>query len=468
MTSNSGNAEAGRNRSVIVRLAVVLLALGLTASGILYGCGSAPFSRKATAERDPDVIPNQYLVAFVSDDGEFGFMDEKQRTLAMEQRDRVAQEVNRSQQGRVIGTPYDSALIGFSAVMSSSLAARVEGLPKVEVIKSKRVRLAAGQTRPPYGLDRLGQRLLPLDRYYAYHLTGEGVHVYLVDSGIMESNPQFAGRIGKGKDFIDGSMRDCEGHGTHVAGTIGATKYGVANKVTLHSVRVAGCSDITSTDNVIAALNWIMGNAVSPAIVNMSLSTSDYPALDALVEEAMSKKKLVFTVAAGNVDDDHADPDACKASPAKVDGAITVGATDPGMDRIAPFSFRGGCVDLFAPGVNILSARNDDRPHGALMDGTSMAAAHAAGVAALYLEACKRAKIQPLPGDVWKAVKKYVGAPGVANWGGLIKHPKGSPNKLLYWGAAGQPTQSSDNTLCPGFLPGSGAAAAAGPKPRPS
>jgi subtilisin family serine protease len=356
-----------------------------------------------------------------------------------------------------VSDKYSSALIGFSAVMLPETVRNLQGRPGVEVVRSKRMRLAATQARPPFGLDRLGQRLLPLDRYYGSNLTGQGVHVYVVDTGIMGSNVQFAdslggSRVAAGFDAINAGKdgrEDCEGHGTHVAGTIGATKYGIAKNVTLHPVRVVGCNHLTDTDHVLAGLDWIIANATAPAIVNMSLSGPRYPALDAAVARGI-KKGLIFVVAAGNVDDGHSNPDACRASPARVGAAITVGAMDPGKDRIAPFSFRGGCVDLFAPGVNILSARNDSHNYGALMDGTSMAAAHAAGVAALYLEACNRLNIKPPAKDVWKALNAVAGVPGLGNWKGFIKHPWGSPNKLLYWGAAAQPASQplSSSPMC--------------------
>ncbi|MFL6845961.1 MAG: S8 family peptidase [Allosphingosinicella sp.] len=438
-----GNGDTIRGGSPMAKIAAAVILVGLIISGVLVGC-----SRRDA--RDRDVIPNHYLVVIPPPDRKAGFRDVKVLERAIQLRDEVAGVVQHREGDKTSLSKYQAALVGFSAVMSPATVEYVRSHYDVKLVPSKRMHLAAMAERPPFGLDRLGQRLLPMDRYFAANLTGEGVHVYVVDSGILSSNVQFANssggsRVSGGKDFINDGKQDCDGHGTHVAGTIGAIKYGIAKRVFLHSVRVVGCTQFTNADTVIAGLDWIIENGTRPAIINMSLSGPRYPPLDAAVQKAIDNGFIVI-VAAGNVDDDHTDRNACNASPARVPAAITVGAMDPGKDRIAPFSFRGGCVDLFAPGVNILSARNDANDYGALMDGTSMASAHAAGVAALYLEACDRLKITSSAADVWRALDAVAGVPGRAKWPGFIKHPWFSPNKLLHWAPVVQPIAGSGSS----------------------
>ena len=269
-----------------------------------------------------------------------------------------------------------------------------------------------------WGLDRIDQIDLPLDgNYYYPALAGQGVNVYIIDTGIRSTHEQYAGRVSLDFDAIGGSTtyaEDCDGHGTHVAGTVGGNTTGVARKVQLHSVRVLDCTGSGYTSHIIAGINWVAQNHVKPAVANMSLGGYVSSAEDAAVSKAISKG-VTFVVAAGN-----SSGNACNYSPARVPGAITVGATD-NTDTRANFSNYGKCVDVFAPGVSIMSSTIDSDASVASKDGTSMASPHVAGVAALYLAANPTAK----PAQV----AAYITSTALQ---GVVTDPVGSPNRLLH------------------------------------
>lgn len=305
-------------------------------------------------------------------------------------------------------------LHGFTAPLSDDEIEQIRYEPGVAFIEEEQVFSASAVAS--WGLDRIDQANLPLDGNYSVPADGTGVHAYIVDTGIRSTHAEFSGRMGNGYTAInDGrGTEDCNNHGTHVAGTVGGSSFGVATNVTLHPVRVLNCSGNGSTSGIINALGWIAQNNQSPAVANMSLGGGASPALDNAVNSLMNAGVTVV-VAAGNEDQN-----ACNVSPARVPGAITVGATDT-SDTRAWFSNYGNCVDMFAPGVNIKSALAGSNSQSGNLSGTSMAAPHVAGVAALMLEGNPGAS----PAQVAAAVIGNASS-------GVVSDTLGAPNRLLW------------------------------------
>jgi aqualysin 1 len=244
------------------------------------------------------------------------------------------------------------------------------------------VSIAARQSPVTWGLDRIDQRNRPLSNSYTYFNTGAGVRAYVIDTGIRFSHNEFGGRATSGFDAVDGgSADDCHGHGTHVAGTIGGTTYGVAKAVSLIAVRVLNCSGSGSISGVIAGVDWVTGNHLSgqPAVANMSLGGGASSSLDNAVRNSINDG-VSYAVAAGN-----SGANACNYSPARVSQAMTIGASDS-SDRKPWWSNFGSCIDWFAPGVSITSAWHTSNSATNTISGTSMATPHTAGVAALHLQ----------------------------------------------------------------------------------
>ena len=286
---------------------------------------------------------------------------------------------------------YQHALNGFSVEMNEERAIALSMDPRVKYVEEDaEITLNATQANAPLGLDRVDQRGLPLDTLYNYTLTGSGVRAYIIDSGIRTTHTDFGGRASVGFDAFGQSGQDCNGHGTHVAGTVGGATWGVAKNVSLVGVRVFNCFGDGSTSLTIAGVEWVTVNAIKPAVANMSLGYEVYDAgvsLDTAVNNSINTG-LTYVLAAGN-----SNKSACDISPARVGSAITVGATDI-ADQRASFSNFGLCVDLFAPGVDITSAWYTSDTATQIQQGTSMAAPHVAGAAAMYLQANPSANAQ--------------------------------------------------------------------------
>ncbi|MGH8971959.1 MAG: S8 family peptidase [Acidimicrobiia bacterium] len=339
---------------------------------------------------------------------------------------KVASEHARTH-GGAVSHVYSHALKGYSATFSDRGASDVARDRRVAYVEADGTAQAtATQSFPPsWGLDRIDQRALPLGNGYTYATDGTGVTAYVVDTGILTSHQDFGGRAFSGYDMTAGGQgQDCNGHGTHVAGTIGGSTYGVAKGVRLVAVRVLDCYGYGSWSGIIAGLDWIVANhgAGTPAVANMSLGGSASSAVDAAVGRVIGDGVTV-AVAAGNGNVAGVAQDACKSSPARVAAAVTVGATDI-SDRKASWSNFGRCLDLFAPGVGITSAWIGSTTDSDTISGTSMATPHTAGAAALYLQGNPGAS----PGTVQSALiasttKNVVTSPG-----------KGSQNRLLYTG----------------------------------
>ncbi|WP_205507791.1 S8 family serine peptidase [Myxococcus vastator] len=328
---------------------------------------------------------------------------------------------------------YHAALQGFSATMSEAQALRLSEDPRVAYVEENGV-IHPGATRsttvgtPPatqnvWGLDRIDQRDLPLNQTYTFGARGAHVHAYIIDTGIT-SHQDFSGQLSPGFNAVGdaGGTGDCgnrgnhPSHGTHVAGTVGGQQFGVAPGVSLHPVRVFPCTTGASSD-VIAGVDWVADNHLFPAVANMSLGGSASQSLDDAVE-GLIDSGVVTIVSAGN--DGVA---ACTQSPARLPAAITVGASND-QDAVAGFSNHGSCVDLFAPGVGIRSTLATPVNGVGNMSGTSMAAPHVTGAAALYL--------QRHPGSTQQQVRDFL--VGEATTGRLTGLPAGSPDRLLFTG----------------------------------
>ena len=346
---------------------------------------------------------------------------------------RSARDEARSRGARV-QHDYRHALAGFTASLSAEALDRLRRHPRVEFIEQDVVVTASQvQAGSPWGLDRIDQRALPLGQTYTYNSTGAGVKAYVIDTGINTGHAEFVGRTARGWTAVaDGrGVEDCHGHGTHVAGTVGGTTWGVAKHVSLVPVRVLDCTGEGTSSAVIAGIDWITADhgAGQPAVANISLGGSASWALDTAVRNSVLDG-VTYTVAAGNDN-----LDACGFSPARVAEAITVGATTS-ADARSSFSNYGQCLDLFAPGSTITSAWHTSSTAAATGSGTSMAAPHAAGVAALYLQGAPLAT----PATVADAIV----ADATAN---VVSGARpGSPNRLLYslLGAAAP----SSTTVC--------------------
>lgn len=354
-----------------------------------------------------EVIPDRYIVLLRDDAGDPG---EAGRAVV-------------AAAGGTLHYVYRTALRGFAATLPP---AAVEGLrrnPRVVRVEPDLVVHAVGSgsgAASSWGLDRIDQRSLPLDGTYTWGTSGAGVTLYVLDTGIRVSHGEFGGRASVGLDVVgDGQNgNDCNGHGTHVAATAGGATYGVAKDVSIVAVRVLDCGGAGSISGVAAGVDWVTSVFEGPAVVNMSLSALDVLGVGYALDDAMQTSiaaGVSYAVAAGNDD-----WDACYATPARVEKANTIGASDIGDVR-AWFSNWGTCIDLFAPGVDILSAWNTDDAATFTASGTSMASPHTAGVAALYLESNPGAPPEAVSQAIFDATTK-----------GVVESAQSANNHLLF------------------------------------
>jgi subtilisin family serine protease len=357
-----------------------------------------------------DVVPNSYIVVLKSRTG----AAEQARTLT-------------ARHGGLLHRTFQTTLTGFSTNnMSAEQARRMAGDSAVSFVQPNIIHHAnATQANPPsWGLDRIDQRNLPLNSSYTSSTTASNVHAYIIDTGIRTTHTDLGGRATPGYDAVTsgGNANDCNGHGTHVSGTVGGTQHGVAKGVQLVAVRVLDCNGSGTTDQVVAGIDWVTAHAVKPAVANMSLGGSADTVLDNAVQKSIASG-VTYAIAAGNGIAGLLALDACTQSPARVPEAITVSATNS-TDTKPSWANTGTCVDVFAPGINITSAWATSDTATNTISGTSMATPHVTGAAALYLASHPTAA----PAEVQTAIVNNA-TPGV------VKSPgTGSPNRLLYTG----------------------------------
>jgi subtilisin family serine protease len=310
---------------------------------------------------------------------------------------------------------YTKAVNGFAATLSGTQLRALQSDPSVASIEHNQViRLATTQSpTPSWGIDRIDQRTLPLSNSYTFTATGAGVTAYIIDTGINPTHPDFGGRAAVAFDATGGNGIDCNGHGTHVAGTIGSASYGVAKGVALRGVRVLDCAGSGTFADVIEGIDWVTANSPGPAVANLSLGGGKSTAVNNAVKN-LSNSGVLVAVAAGN-----SAANACNSSPSSEPTAVTVAASDIN-DVSASFTNFGRCVDLYAPGVSITSTWLGTTTN--TISGTSMATPHVAGVAALYKSAFGDASSATVTGFIT----------GNATAGALTGVPRRTPNLLLF------------------------------------
>jgi subtilisin family serine protease len=403
-----------------VRCSAFGLSIGLT---IMTGCGMSDTTPMDTADqaaskfhRSAEPIRDRYIVMLADPTGV---------AAVGARRAPIVEDAAAD-----LGALYDAdvrttwpAVRGFAATMSERDAIALAAEPGVAMVAEDGVvRAAATQSPATWGIDRIDQRGLPLDGAYTYDTDASGVTAYVIDTGIRITHADFGGRARHGFSAAGATADDCNGHGTHVAATIGGATYGIAKGVELVAVRVLDCDGRGSTEGVISGIDWVTADHAGPSVANMSLGGGNSAALNAAVAVSVGSG-VTYAVAAGNES-----TDACTRSPASEPTAITVGATTS-TDRRSTFSNYGTCVDVFTPGSDITSAWIDSDTATRTISGTSMATPHVAGVAALYLAGSPTAE----PAQVAAAIASGATPGSVADPGA------GSPDLLLFSQLSSEP-----------------------------
>ncbi|GHJ50975.1 hypothetical protein Nm8I071_02820 [Nonomuraea sp. TT08I-71] len=386
----------------------------------------------------PTAVADSYIVVL------------KDNAVALNRVTETAQRLT-ARHGGTVARTWRAALRGFELAVGAKAAARIAADPAVAYVEQNHtVSIAGTQTNPPsWGLDRIDQRNLPLNSSYTYPNTAGNVRAYIIDTGVLFGHNDFGGRAVSGFDAVDGgSADDCNGHGTHVAGTVGGSSYGVAKGVQIVGVRVLNCQGSGTNAQVVSGIDWVTANAVKPAVANMSLGGSANSSIDTAVTNSINSG-ITYAVAAGNGDILGNRQNACNYSPARVASAITVGATQ-NNDAAASFSNYGTCVDILAPGVNITSAWYTGSTATNTISGTSMASPHVAGAAALVLSANPSWTPQQVRDSLVNNATPNV----VTNVG------TGTPNRLLYVVNGTTPPPTNDFSVS--VSPASGSTAPGG------
>ena len=343
----------------------------------------------------PDAVPGQYIVVFNDD---------------VSDPDGKSKEKAGKANGKLKHT-YVAAIKGFAAELTDEAVAELRRDPDVAYIEQDQtVSVSTTQTGATWGIDRIDQRNRPLSGTYTYTATGAGVRAYIVDTGIRPSHSQFGGRA----STVYGS-NDCHGHGTHVAGTVGGSTYGVAKGALLRGVKVLSCSGSGTISAIIAGVDWVRVNHIKPAVANMSIGGGFSSSLNTAVNN-LANAGVFVAVAAGN-----SNANACNYSPSSATGATTV-MSSTSSDAKSSFSNWGSCAHVYAPGSSITSAWWTSNTATNTISGTSMASPHVAGVAALYKSAF---------GDAGSStIRTWIINNSTANV--ISGNPSGTPNRLLY------------------------------------